>query len=274
MRGVNVVSNEYVLAVGEADRLRLEILNKMYNPLAQYFLIKNGLKSGMTVLEFGCGAGDMACWLAQRVGPQGKVVAVDSSPEQIAVCEEKAKGKSISNIDFHCLDVSNIETLPVKFDLIYGRWVLFFQKNIDSILESLTNMLNQQGVLTYETAQHVGEGCFSYPDEPVVAKWFQTSKEFFEKNGFCIDLGNQLYHKFLKSGLVGVDVLVSHPVMITSEEKSVLRLGTTSIKREALKLMTKAEYENYVQELKTFEQSDSIAAFYRNVLVAGRKNEA
>ena len=95
------MSQEYILAVGETDRQRLEILNRMYNPITQYFLTQNGLKQGMTVLEVGCGTGDMACWLANQIGKKGKVVAIDNSSAQIKLSSEKAKNKGINNIEFH-----------------------------------------------------------------------------------------------------------------------------------------------------------------------------
>ena len=47
------------------------------------------LRHGMTVLESGCGLGDDAFRIAERVMPGGKVVALDSSVLMI----EKARGK-------------------------------------------------------------------------------------------------------------------------------------------------------------------------------------
>ena len=44
------------------------------------------LKPGMTVLEFGCGTGHMACEIAKAVGPAGRVIATDNSEAQIANC--------------------------------------------------------------------------------------------------------------------------------------------------------------------------------------------
>lgn len=265
------MSKEYILPVGEADRIRLEVLGRMYNPLAEQFLIKNGLKPGMHVLEIGCGAGDMACWLANYVGGQGKVTAIDSSSKQIDIASSKAKDSGINNIEFHCLDMREIESLDQQFDLIYGRWVIFFCPNQDEIFKTLFNVLKPSGVLTYETASHVGKGDFSYPCANIAHQWFENSYRFFIQNHYCPDLGNQLHGIFTRLGLIDIDLMVNQPIMVTAEEKSVMRLASIGIKNELLKFMSEQQYEDYIQQFIDFEQSDAIAGFYRNILAAGVK---
>ncbi|OGT31488.1 MAG: hypothetical protein A3E87_03945 [Gammaproteobacteria bacterium RIFCSPHIGHO2_12_FULL_35_23] len=265
------MSQEYILAVGETDRQRLEILNRMYNPITQYFLTQNGLKQGMTVLEVGCGTGDMACWLANQIGKKGKVVAIDNSSAQIKLSSEKAKNKGINNIEFLCLDVRDLATLNQQFDFAYGRWVISFLPDQHSIFQNILSVLKSGGILSYETASNVGEGYFSYPATPVVAEWFKISEQFFKKNKFCLDLGNQLFHLYGKLGLSNIQIMANQPIMKTPEEKSVMRIGSTNAKDQLLKLMDEKNYQRYIQGLEAFEQSDAIAGFYRNILAAGVK---
>lgn len=265
------MANKYPLKVGEADRVRLEILNKMYNPLAQYFLLQNGLKPGMTILEIGCGAGDMACWLGKQVGPNGKVVAIDNSQEQINLSAAKAESNGINNIEFICLDVNEVEQLGQQFDMTYGRWVIFFAKNAESVFGKLANILKPSGVLTYETALHVGEGDFTVPNSPIVRQWFDICFKFFCQNELPVNFGAQLYNIYQNLNLESINLLINQPIMTTAEEKSVMRLGSLSIKHEILKFMTEEEYAIFISKLETFEQSSAIAGFFRNVLAAGVK---
>lgn len=49
------------------------------------------IQPGDTVLDVGCGTGDLAFVLAQRVGSSGAVFGIDASPEMIARAEHKAR---------------------------------------------------------------------------------------------------------------------------------------------------------------------------------------
>jgi len=58
------------------------------------------LQPGMQVLDAGCGPGRLAIPAAQRVGDQGKVVALDIQPGMLTRAREKAQQAGVSNIEF------------------------------------------------------------------------------------------------------------------------------------------------------------------------------
>jgi ubiquinone/menaquinone biosynthesis C-methylase UbiE len=72
-----------------------------------------GLKSNHRILEVGCGIGTVSHLLATQV-PQGKVLAVDISPESI----EKARvlWKKQGNLKFDVSDMSDFNLPGEKFD--------------------------------------------------------------------------------------------------------------------------------------------------------------
>lgn len=70
-------------------------------------LLENlGIEAGMTVCDLGCGNGYYTLELARRVGPTGKVLAVDIQPEMLHLLSERAKAEGISNIEL-------IENTPI-----------------------------------------------------------------------------------------------------------------------------------------------------------------
>jgi len=83
-----------------------------------------GLRAGETVLDLGSGAG-IDCFLAsQRVGPAGRVIGVDMTPEMIERARANARSGSYSNVDFR---LGEIEALPVadaSVDVIISNCVL------------------------------------------------------------------------------------------------------------------------------------------------------
>jgi ubiquinone/menaquinone biosynthesis C-methylase UbiE len=57
-----------------------------------------GLRPGMRVLDVGCGPGRLTIPLAQRVGPEGEVVAVDIQPEMLRTVEAKVREAELGNV--------------------------------------------------------------------------------------------------------------------------------------------------------------------------------
>jgi arsenite methyltransferase len=82
------------------------------------------LTEGETVLDLGSGAG-FDCFLAAgRVGPTGKVIGVDMTPEMLERARENARKDNIENVEFRQGD---IEHLPVEdgcIDVIISNCVI------------------------------------------------------------------------------------------------------------------------------------------------------
>ncbi len=73
------------------------------------------LREGETVLDLGSGAG-FDCFLAAgRVGPKGKVIGVDMTPEMLERARENARKDRIENVEFRQGD---IEHLPVEDGIV------------------------------------------------------------------------------------------------------------------------------------------------------------
>jgi len=68
------------------------------------------LKPGDTVLDLGSGAGFDAFLASQRVGPEGRVIGVDMTPEMIARSSTLARTHGYANVEFR---LGDIEALPV-----------------------------------------------------------------------------------------------------------------------------------------------------------------
>ncbi len=84
------------------------------NPLrrwdVRYALDRAGLRSGETVLELGPGPGAFTIDAAQRVGPEGRLIAVDIQPGMIAQVEERVKAAGLTNVETH---VASAYELPL-----------------------------------------------------------------------------------------------------------------------------------------------------------------
>jgi SAM-dependent methyltransferase len=57
------------------------------------------IKPGSTVADIGAGTGYFSLRLAQRVGPQGRVLATDIQPQMLAMLRDKLRAANITNVD-------------------------------------------------------------------------------------------------------------------------------------------------------------------------------
>ncbi len=65
---------------------------------AQFIVDHLGLEPGMKILDAGCGPGRVTLPLAEAVGPQGKVIALDVQEEMLARVRAKAEASDVTNI--------------------------------------------------------------------------------------------------------------------------------------------------------------------------------
>jgi ubiquinone/menaquinone biosynthesis C-methylase UbiE len=72
------------------------------NPLRRLFhdperLLDSFVKPGMTCIDIGCGMGYFTIGLAKKVGPGGKIIAIDIQKRMLAVLERRAQRAALSD---------------------------------------------------------------------------------------------------------------------------------------------------------------------------------
>ncbi|MBI5095332.1 MAG: methyltransferase domain-containing protein [Candidatus Hydrogenedentes bacterium] len=68
------------------------------------------IRQGEVVLDLGCGGGLDAILAARRVGPEGRVIGVDATPELVTKAIENARKAGLENVEFR---LAQIEGLPL-----------------------------------------------------------------------------------------------------------------------------------------------------------------
>jgi SAM-dependent methyltransferase len=93
---------------------------------ARRYLESGGVQPGHRVVELGAGTGDQTLALAERVGPEGRVVAVDLSEEMLAIARERVAAAGFDNVEFRVADVGRLDLEEDGFDVAVSgfTWML------------------------------------------------------------------------------------------------------------------------------------------------------
>lgn len=261
----------YILSVGEAGRKRLSLLNKIYEAASHSFLLESGLRAGMQVLDVGCGTGEISCWLAKKIGPEGKVVALDQSQEQLKIAKINAQKQGIENIEFVELSIYDLPQLKRNFDFIYCRWVLRHIENPTKGLQAIYNVLKKNGIFVCIDTSIASVFC--YPESGAFQHW----KEMWIKN-YAIshreaELGVKIYHLLLENGFHPEKVKLFQPILLTTEEKRLIAyyLEETGEQLIANKLLNVTELPQLQKELYALAEQEYFIGFDRNTQIVARK---
>jgi len=96
---------------------------------------------GMRVLDLASGTGEPGISLAQRVGPQGSVTAVDQSSELLDIAANRARDKNLLNFLTQQADAHQLPFAQPSFDLATCRFGVMFFSDAQRALAELRRVL-------------------------------------------------------------------------------------------------------------------------------------
>jgi len=116
---------------------------------------------GQHVLDIAAGAGEPALSAAERVGPQGYVLATDLSENIIRFAQKNADDRHLANFHSEAMDGENLELPDASFDVVLCRFGLMYMPNRQRALAEWHRVLKPGGravVAVYSTPDKNGWG--------------------------------------------------------------------------------------------------------------------
>jgi SAM-dependent methyltransferase len=237
MRGMSEQTPDYIYDASSEDELtRLQALERLNDPATIAHLEASGVGPGWRCLEVGGGAGSIARWLSERVGPEGSVVVTDLDTRFLERIDAP-------NLEVRRHDILEDELEAGAFDLVHSRFLLEHLPRYREALARMVDALAPGGWIVVEDVDFAGvimadpEQRPGYPPESVVAG-AELTKRLLGMAGFRgiqPELGRRLPELLIEAGLEDVGAEGRTSLMWSgSPESEVGRLSLERVTQVAL----------------------------------------
>jgi arsenite methyltransferase len=105
------------------------------------------LQPGERVVDLGCGAGLDTLIAARMVGPEGRVVAVDMTPEMLEMAEAGAKKMGAENVELHQAYIEDVPVPDGWADVIISNGVINLAPDKKRVFAEMQRILRPGGRL-------------------------------------------------------------------------------------------------------------------------------
>jgi ubiquinone/menaquinone biosynthesis C-methylase UbiE len=168
---VKTDADRYPFGYEDEELARLGDQHRVWKEENQRFLSRAGFKEGDTLVDLGCGPGFTTLDLARRVGPRGRVIAVDRDGERsIRRLQRAVDAAGLGNVETRVADLERFDLPSESVDGVYGRWVLMYlpEDEVGALIVRIARWLkpgaacalaefcNYRHIAVYPRTEHLG----------------------------------------------------------------------------------------------------------------------
>lgn len=106
-----------------------------------------GLRPGETVVDLGSGGGLDVFLAARQVGPAGRAIGIDMTPEMIALARRNAERTGLSNIEFHPASIDRLPLDDASVDCVISNCVINLAADKPAVFREIARVLKPGGRL-------------------------------------------------------------------------------------------------------------------------------
>ncbi|MEZ4502161.1 MAG: methyltransferase domain-containing protein [Dehalococcoidia bacterium] len=233
------------------------------------------LRSGMRLLDVGCGPGTITVGLARAVAP-GETVGVDLVPEVVEEARVRGVESGLESLRFETADAYALEFEAGSFDAVHAHQVLQHVARPVEALREWRRVLRSGGLVAVRDADY---GTMTHwPPSPQLDRFFDLYREVTMRNGADANAGRRLAAWVREAGFV--DIEVSATTVLFSTPEAVANWGLSwadrslhsSVATQAVEygLATHADLETIAEGWRAWVASADAFFMYVNVEVLGR----
>jgi ubiquinone/menaquinone biosynthesis C-methylase UbiE len=149
--GTDWQQDRYALGRTPQEYERLRAQARVWEAATGRLLDQVGLPMGASCLDAGCGPGETMRLMAQRVGPAGRVLGIDTDASLGAMALAALHDAGHRHCSFSAHDLTAGEPVPgAPFDLVYARLLLFHLPQRVAVLARLWDAVAPGGHLVVQ----------------------------------------------------------------------------------------------------------------------------
>jgi SAM-dependent methyltransferase len=105
------------------------------------------LKPGETVVDLGSGGGLDVFLAAEKVGPSGKAIGIDMTPEMLALARSNAAKAGVANVEFHQSTIDRLPLADASVDCVISNCVINLAPDKPAVFREIARVLKPGGRL-------------------------------------------------------------------------------------------------------------------------------
>jgi SAM-dependent methyltransferase len=268
-------SDPYFLGYRQAELARLQHQAEELASESNWLFDQLDLPLGARVIEIGCGPRGCLDLLAERVGPQGAVVGVERSEEEVQLARQFVADHHLDNVEVRHGDARATGLPRASFDLATARLVLVAVPEPEQIVAELVDLVRPGGVVALHEADYVAHVCD--PPLPAWSRLMQALQTYAQMTGTDLFLGRRIPRMLRNAGLVDIQ---THPLIHVyppGHTRRMILVDFVENLRERLLaqgVLAETEMDDLLGALKRhLEDSDTLVVSHLFFQVWGRKPE-
>jgi SAM-dependent methyltransferase len=103
------------------------------------------LRAGETVLDLGCGGGLDVFLAADKIGPTGKAIGIDMTPQMLELSRRNAAGRT--NVEFHQATIDQLPLADASIDCVISNCVINLAPDKPAVFREIARVLKPGGRL-------------------------------------------------------------------------------------------------------------------------------
>jgi len=161
------------------------------------------LREGETVVDLGSGGGLDVFLAAAKVGPSGRAIGIDMTPEMIDLARRNAANQGATNVEFHLATVDKLPLNNKSVDCVISNCVINLAPDKRAVFREIARVLKSGGrlavsdiALKQPLPKEIGEDVLAYVSCIAGAISFEEYRQSLLEAGFSeiaiIDSGADL----------------------------------------------------------------------------------
>jgi SAM-dependent methyltransferase len=138
-----------VLGTKDYEIERLGLQHQVWRPRMLDAWRRAGIRRGSRVLDVGAGPGYATLDLAETVGPDSDIVALERSPRFAAELRTRMARRGLTNVRVSEMDLMHDPIDARGFDAAWCRWVACFVSSPRTLVQSIGQALRPGGVAVF-----------------------------------------------------------------------------------------------------------------------------